>query len=95
MAVSLLLLAVDYQILRVDPDARNKKDDVGFLNQSMRLYNLVLGCQFFSSIICLRRVRSEVFSTGIGLPWKDPVGLCLLFYHFENKVFIKSRLNEV
>ena len=38
MAVSLLLLAVDYQTLRVDPDARNKKDDVGFLNQSMRLY---------------------------------------------------------
>ena len=30
MAVSLLLLAVDYQTLRVDPDARNKKDDRGF-----------------------------------------------------------------
>ena len=95
MTVSLLLLAVDYQTLRVDPDARNKKDDVGFLNQSMRLYNLVLGCQFFFSIICLRHVRSEIFSTDIGLPWKDPVGLCLLFYHFGNKVFIKYRLNKV
>ena len=30
MAVSLLLLAVDYQTLQVDPDPRNKKDDVGF-----------------------------------------------------------------
>ena len=44
MAVSLLLLAVDYQIPWVDPDLRNKKDDVGFLNQRVRLYNLVLGC---------------------------------------------------
>ena len=74
MAVSLLLLAVDYQTLRVDPDPRNKKDDVGFLNQRVRLHNLVLGCQFFFSIICLRHVRSEIFSTDIGLPWKDPVG---------------------
>ena len=94
MAVSLLLLAVDYQTLRVDPDARNKKDDVGFLNQSMRLYNLVLGCQFFSSIICLRHVRGEILGTDIGLPWNHPVGLCLLFYHFGNKVFIKSRFNK-
>ena len=47
MAVSLLLLAVDYQTLQVDPDPRSKKDDVGFLNQRVRLYNLVLGCQFF------------------------------------------------
>ena len=30
IAVSLLLLAVDYQTLQVDPDARNKKDDMGF-----------------------------------------------------------------
>ena len=94
MAVSLLLLAVDYQTLRVDPDARNKKDDVGFLNQSMRLYNLVLGCQFLSSIICLRHVRGEILGTDIGLPWNHPVGLCLLFYHFGNKVFIKSRFNK-
>ena len=86
MAISLLLLAVDYQILQVDPDPRSKKDDVKFLNQRLRLYNLVLGCQFFSSIICLRHVRSEVFSTDIGLSWKDPVGLCLLFYQFGNKV---------
>ena len=54
-----------------------------------------LAASFFPSIICLRHVRSEVFSTDIGLPWKDPVGLCLLFYHFGNKVFIKSRLNKV
>ena len=47
IAVSLLLFAVDYQTLQVDPDPRNKKDDVGFLNQRVRLYNLVLGCQFF------------------------------------------------
>ena len=95
MAVSLLPLEVDYQTLWVDPDPRNKKDDVEFLNQRVRLYNLVLGCQFFSSIICLRHIRSEVFSTDIGLPWKDPVGLCLLSYHFGNKVFIKVRLNKV
>ena len=95
MAISLLLLAVHYQTLRVDPDARNKKDDVGFLNQRVRLYNLVLGCQFFSSIICLRHVRSQVFGTDIGLPWNDPVGLCLLSYHFGNKVFIKVRFNKV
>ena len=31
----------------VDPHARNKKDDVEFLNQRVRLYNPVLGCQFF------------------------------------------------
>jgi hypothetical protein len=30
MAASLLLLAVDCQTLQVDPDARNKKDDMGF-----------------------------------------------------------------
>ena len=86
MAVSLLLLAVDYQILQVDPDPRSKKDDVKFLNQRLRLYNLILGCQFFSSIICLRHVRSEVFGTDIGLPWNNSVGLCLLFYQFGNKV---------
>ena len=74
IAVSLLLFAVDYQTLLMDPDPRNKKDDVGFLNQRVRLYNLVLGCQLFSSIICLRHVRNEVFGTDIGLPWKDPVG---------------------
>ena len=95
MAGSLLLLAVDYQILQVDPDPRSKKDDVKFLNQRLRLYNLVLGCQFFSSIICLRHVRSEVFGTDIGLPWNNSVGLCLLFCHFGNKVFIKSRVNKV
>ena len=44
MAVSLLLLVVEYKIHWVDPDPRNKKDDVGFLNQRVRLYNLVLGC---------------------------------------------------
>ena len=95
MAVSLLLHAVDYQTLWVDPDARNKKNDAGFLNRRVRLYNLVLGCQFFSSIICLRHVRGEILGTDIGLPWNNPVGLCLLFYHFGNKVFIKSRLNKV
>ena len=36
MAVSLRLLAVDYQTLRVDPDARNRKDDMGFQNQRER-----------------------------------------------------------
>ena len=95
MAVSLLLLAVDYQTLWVDPDARNKKDDAEFLNRRVRLYNLVLGYQFFSSIICLRHVRSKVFSTDIGLPWNDPVGLFLLYYLFGNKVFLKFRLNKV
>ena len=37
MAVSLLPLEVDYQTLWVDPDPRNKKDDVEFLNQRVRL----------------------------------------------------------
>ena len=50
MAVSLLLLAVDYQILWVDPDPRNKKDDTRFLSQRTGLGNLVLGWQFFSTI---------------------------------------------
>ena len=86
MAVSFLLHAVDNQTLWVDPDPRNKKDDIGFLNKRVRLYNPVLGCQFFPSIVCLRHVRGKVFSADIGLPWKDPVGLCLLFYHFENRI---------
>ena len=78
MAVSLLLLAVDYQILWVDPDPRNKKDDVGFLNQSMRLYNLVLGCRFLSSIICLRHFRRDVFGTDIGLQLERPCWFMLV-----------------
>ena len=75
------------QALWMDPDLSNKKDDVGFLNQRVRLHNLLLGCQLFSSIICLRHIRSEVFGAVIGLPWKGLVGLCLLFYQFRNKVF--------
>ena len=53
MAVSLLLLAVDYQILWVDPDPRNKKDDTWFLSQRTGLGNLVFAWQFFSTIIFL------------------------------------------
>ena len=71
----------------MDPDLRNKKDNIGFLNQRVRLHNLLLGCQLFSSIICLRHIRSEVFGAVIGLPWKGLIGLCLLFYQFPNKVF--------
>ena len=40
-------LMVDFpliQALWMDPDLSNKKDDVGFLNQRVRLHNLLLGC---------------------------------------------------
>ena len=33
-------------------DIANKKDDVKFLNQRVGLGNLVIGCQFFSFVIC-------------------------------------------
>ena len=90
-----LLLAVDNQTLWMDPDTRNERDDICFLNQRVRLHNLVLGFQFFPSIIFLRHIISEVFGTNRRLPWKEFVGLCLLLFHFGNKVFIKSRLNKI
>ena len=57
---------------------------VRLLNQRVGPSSLALGCRSFSSIICLRPVRSEVSSTDIGLPWKGLVGLCLLLYRFGN-----------
>ena len=36
----------------MDPDPRDKKADVKFLNQRVGLGNLVTGCQFFSFVIC-------------------------------------------
>ena len=59
----------DLQLM--DPDARDKKGNVKILNQRVGLGNLVTGCQPFSSIVCSRHIRSEVFSTDIGLLWKD------------------------
>ena len=70
----LLLLAVDNWTLWMDPDPRNKKEDLQFLNRRVGLRNLVLGCLSFSFIFFfLRHVRSNVFSTDIGLLWKDLV----------------------
>ena len=39
----------DLQLM--DPDTRDKKADVKFLNQRLGLGNLVIGCQFFSFVI--------------------------------------------
>jgi len=49
------------QTLWMDPNPRDKKDDVKFLNQRVGLGNLVIGCQFFSFVICWRHIRSEFF----------------------------------
>ena len=46
----LLLLAVDNWTLWMDPDPRNKKEDLQFLNRRVGLRNLVLGCLSFSFI---------------------------------------------
>ena len=40
----------DLQLM--DPDARDKKGNVKILNQRVGLGNPVIGCQFFSSIMC-------------------------------------------
>ena len=52
MANSPLLLALGGSRHWMDPDPRDKKDDVKFLSQRVGLGNLVIGCQFFSYVIC-------------------------------------------
>lgn len=64
----------------MDPDSRNKKDDVQFLNLHVGQYpDTWLSVLFLHH---LWHVRSS-FITNTDLPWKDLVGLCLLFCRLE------------
>ena len=66
--------------------------DACFLNWRMGLGDLLLGCQFFSSIICLRYIRSQVFSTAY-----DFCGKALVYFACHSvglKFLLKSRISK-